>query len=336
MSIYKQDNCDIWFVDFSIRGRRIRRSTGTTSKQAAQEYHDRLKGELWKQTKLGDKPDRTWDEAVARYVREKADKKSIEHDKIMLRWSAPYLKGLKLHEITTDILEDLIARRRAGKARRTTEGVSNATVNRHIEAVVRVLNLAVAWGWLAAAPTKRRLKEERTRLRWLTEAEITRLLTEVTPHKADLIRFSLATGLREQNVLQLEWNQIDTDRRVAWIHADQFKTAKAHTVPLNDLALEVLARRRGIHDRYVFTWAGKPLKHASTAAWYRALKRAGIENFNWHGLRHTWASHHVMNGTPLEVLKELGGWSSLEMVMRYSHLSPGHVAQYANNAPSTS
>lgn len=62
-----------------------------------------------------------------------------------------------------------------------------------------------------------------------------------------------------------------------------------------------------------------------------AHARAGIQDFHWHDLRHTWASWHVMSGTPLEVLMELGGWSDLRMVMRYAHLSPGHVARFADS-----
>ena len=62
----------------------------------------------------------------------------------------------------------------------------------------------------------------------------------------------------------------------------------------------------------------------------RRLKRAGIEDFRWHDLRHTWASWHVQNGTPLFALQELGGWESPEMVRRYAHLSAEHLAPYAD------
>jgi Site-specific recombinase XerD len=62
-----------------------------------------------------------------------------------------------------------------------------------------------------------------------------------------------------------------------------------------------------------------------------ALERAGIDNFTWHGLRHTWASWHVQNGTPLNVLQELGGWSSYDMVLRYAHLAPDHLSEFASN-----
>ena len=64
------------------------------------------------------------------------------------------------------------------------------------------------------------------------------------------------------------------------------------------------------------------------------MKRAGISDFRWHDLRHTWASWHVQNGTPLEVLMQLGGWNSYEMVLRYAHLSQSHIACYAQNSHS--
>lgn len=73
-----------------------------------------------------------------------------------------------------------------------------------------------------------------------------------------------------------------------------------------------------------------PIKQVATKAWKKALKRAGIENFRWHDLRHTWASWHVQQGTPLHVLQELGGWESAEMARRYAHLHSDHLAEYAD------
>ncbi|OXI94634.1 integrase [Burkholderia sp. AU33803] len=54
---------------------------------------------------------------------------------------------------------------------------------------------------------------------------------------------------------------------------------------------------------------------------------SNVENFRFDDVRHTWASWHVQNGTPLERLKDLGGWCSYEMVLRYAHLAPDHLAQ---------
>ena len=55
-----------------------------------------------------------------------------------------------------------------------------------------------------------------------------------------------------------------------------------------------------------------------------------FSDFRWHDLRHTWASWHVQAGTPIHALQELGGWQSYEMVLRYAHLAPGHLAAYAD------
>jgi integrase len=82
----------------------------------------------------------------------------------------------------------------------------------------------------------------------------------------------------------------------------------------------------------VFSYLGEPIKQVSTRAWYRALKRAGLEDFRFHDLRHTWASWHIQSGTPLFALQELGGWETERMVRRYAHLAADHLASYVGNA----
>jgi hypothetical protein len=99
----------------------------------------------------------------------------------------------------------------------------------------------------------------------------------------------------------------------------------------NQDAICVLVSQLGKHPLRVFTYRGKPVTKVGTKNLRNALKRAGIENFTWHGLRHTWASWHVQSGTPLNVLQQLGGWSSYDMVLRYAHLAPDHLSDFANN-----
>jgi len=69
----------------------------------------------------------------------------------------------------------------------------------------------------------------------------------------------------------------------------------------------------------------------SNTAWRAALKRAGIENFRFHDLRHTWASWLVQAEVPLSALQEMGGWESIEMVQRYAHLAPNHLTEHARH-----
>jgi integrase len=141
----------------------------------------------------------------------------------------------------------------------------------------------------------------------------------------------LATGLRESNALELEWQQIDMQRCVAWIQLDQAKAAKAIGVPLNEDAIAVLKAQIGKHLTHVFTYKGNPVAKAGTFAWRKALKRAGIEQFRWHDLRYTWASWHVQNGSPLHILKELVG-ASYEIVQRYANLASEYLAKFAENS----
>jgi len=88
--------------------------------------------------------------------------------------------------------------------------------------------------------------------------------------------------------------------------------------------------------KFVFAFNGERVVQLSTAAWYKALKRGGIENFRSHDLRHTWASWHIQSGTPLHVLQELGGWASYTMVQRYAHLAVAHLAPCADRLASSS
>lgn len=172
------------------------------------------------------------------------------------------------------------------------------------------------------------------RTRFLSAEEWTRLkkaLEQTSPLLAQAAEFTLNVGLRENNVLELEWSQVDLNRRVAWLWADQVKTNTPIGVPLNDAAMTILRARKGIHKRWVFGNPDAPLYKASNRAWYEALRLAKLEGFRWHDLRHTWASWHVMNGTRLEELQKLGGWKTLQMVMRYAHLAPEHLAAVAGN-----
>ncbi|MEY3289896.1 MAG: hypothetical protein RLZZ419_2138 [Pseudomonadota bacterium] len=155
---------------------------------------------------------------------------------------------------------------------------------------------------------------------------------ELPEHLEAMAQFTLATGLRESNVTGLQWFQLDMQRHCAWIHAGQAKAEKAIAVPLGAEAMEVIRAQFGKHELYVFTYKNEPVTRANNHAWRKALKRADIKAFSWHDLRHTWASWYVQNGTPIEVLKVLGGWSDLKMVMRYAHLSSENLQEYAGNA----
>ncbi len=114
------------------------------------------------------------------------------------------------------------------------------------------------------------------------------------------------------------------------VNPDDSKSGRAIGVALNETALKVLEKQRGKHGRYVFTHSrGEPILSISSRIWKRAFQDAGIADFRWHDLWHTWASWLVQRGVPLAALQEMGGWESIEMVQRYAHLSPEHLQRHA-------
>ena len=324
MSIYRRGKT--WWIQITAaNGDRIQRSAKTCDKKEAEELHDRLKADTWRTSKLKEKPRRTWKEAVIRWLTENQNKKSLETDKVILRWYDQRLKNAYLDEITRDTIESF-------KLEKLNEGASHGTINRYISVITAILNKAnKQWDWISDAPKIIQLPEKTKRLRWLSNDEAKRLLDELPEHLNAMTRFTLATGLREANVCGLTWSQVDLKRKTAWIHADEAKGAKAIPVPLGAEAANVLQEQIGKNDTYVFTYNGQPVTRCNNHAWKKALMRADIHDFRWHDLRHTWASWHVQNGTPLNILKELGGWADLKMVLRYAHLSSDHLKEFAGN-----
>jgi integrase len=325
MALYRRGN--LWWLRFTTpNGERIRQSTGTEKRSKAQEYHDRLKAAYWREQKLGEKPRRSWQEAVVRWLDETGHKASQADDISLFRWLDPHLGGAYLDEVTRERVERIARVRQA-------EGVSVATVNHTPQVIRAILRKAEReWDWLDKAPALRFLPKPAKRVRWLTPEEAERLLGLLPAQLGEMARFTLATGLREANVTGLEWAQVDLARREGWVHPDQAKARKAIPVPLNREAVLILRRQRGKHPTRVFTYRGRPVAKAGGRAWREALKRAGLTDFRWHDLRHTWASWHIQQGTPLHVLQELGGWNDIRMVQRYAHLSAEHLAKYAEIA----
>lgn len=176
------------------------------------------------------------------------------------------------------------------------------------------------------------------RVRWITRQEAARLIAEVEahasrPHLACFIRLALNTGCRRGELLNLEWNRVDLERKQLLFEARHNKSRRRQTVPLNLDAVAALMKLRkwqvinAPETPWVFgSESGKPITTFKTA-WTSALKRAGIDDFRIHDLRHTFASWLVMQGVDLYVVKELLRHSSITVTERYAHLAPSRTAE---------
>lgn len=366
MTIYRRKGSKTYYMNMTTKGGdRVRRSTGTKIRVKAQELHDRIKNESWDVANLDKKPPRTWSEAVVRYSIEKSNKKSYETIMLHIRKLDKYFKDKYLHEITTNLIDEMILSRRCEFYQRHPNGkdfkTKDKTINNMLSDLRALFNRAKEnWEWIDDIPKINfiELDSAQTNIIWLEKCDAKKILEELPSHLQIMMKFSLATGLRQSNVTGLTWSQININKKNAWVDPIQSKNSKAIQVPLNDDALRMLLSQKGRHPVYVFTYNGNPIKKANTAAWRKALDRAGIRayepsksegekvcakypmkkpfeykypTFRWHDLRHTWASWHVQAGTPLAVLQALGGWKSFSMVLHYAHLGDSHISHHANN-----
>lgn len=332
MPLEKRPGSPYWQIVIYHSGKRVRRSSGTASRQEAQRLHDEIKAELWAAPRHA--IERTWIDACTDWLT--AAQRSGSDRYILRALNAAYADR-PLSQCTAESFAEAMA------------GKTPGTYNRHRAIIVAILNRA---GIKLKLPTR---KVKRGRLRFLTAAEWQRLYAALPDHLKPIAAFALATGLRQKNVTHLRWEDIDLDRAVLWVHPDMAKSGKPIGIPLAGKAMDVLEGQAGKHDDWVFPYtgrgraAGSPIDKIKTS-WQRAMERAGLGrferwtdaagkqhkkwhgDFTFHGLRHTWASWHVMSGTPLEVLQKLGGWEDPRMVQNYAHLAPEYLASYAGNA----
>jgi integrase len=332
MPIRKDKKSGIWHLDIrSPGGERIRRSTDTTDRKAAQEYHDHLKADLWRQDKLGDIPDRTFEEAAVRFLHECEGQRDYAAKLRHVAYWREKFSGRPVRSLTADdIIDALPTHHFKGKA---PQPLTGSTRNRYISTIKRMLNLCAEWEWIDRVPKLPKYHEPDVRVRWEPPEVITAFIRALRlSWMRDAAIVAVATGMREGELFGLTPSQVDLAQCNAWITHEGAKSKRARPVPLNEDAIGVLARRLETANRFVFIrgeGSGKRIKQVDARDFERACRAVGIEDFHWHDLRHTWASWHVQRGTPLMVLKELGGWETIEMVQKYAHLAPSHLAAHA-------
>lgn len=142
-----------------------------------------------------------------------------------------------------------------------------------------------------------------------------RLKTAIPEKFWPFVVFALHTGLRQAEQFGLRWENVDFENKTITI--PRFKNGEARRVPMNQSVIELLLQEKSRSDAGGFT----------QRTFRPAVEAAGVENFTWHDLRHTFASRLVMKGVDLRTVQELLGHKSIAMTLRYAHLSPGHLAE---------
>lgn len=329
---------EVWYYNIYFNGKEYRGSCRTGDERQAQEFHDRKKAELWRTDVVGDKLRRTWDETIQRWLKDHESKRSWKDDERSANWWSEQFKAKRivyLDQITPDVvrvIRDAEVGRKHMRSKNVERFVSPATVNRKLALLRSVINAAHReYLWLDSRPVFKGFAEDNERVRYLEPHEFARLVQHLPEPYGNMATFAVSTGLRRNNVAGLKWEFVNMNRRTATFPDLVMKNGKPLTIPLNETALGAIRRQLGRSDVWVFPRLdGERVRDIPSKMWKKALEQAGITDFRWHDLRHTWASWLRQSGSVgLDLIQELGGWKQRQMVQRYSHLSVEHLAQSA-------
>ncbi len=202
--------------------------------------------------------------------------------------------------------------------------------NKGLELLRQIVNFAIARGYVEKNPARGIRPNRRRKLtRFLSLEEIARLhraldgrSRETDRQPADIIRLLLLTGCRRGEIVGLRWSEVGED---ALMLGDS-KTGPRR-VPLNGPARRILERQPREESPFVFPSPRDPSRPrcSELRLWRQVRKEAGIEDVRLHDLRHTHASHAVMNGVPVPVVSRLLGHSNTRMTLRYAHLGDREI-----------
>lgn len=257
-----------------------------------------------------------------------------------------------LHHFKTKPLAEIGQAEVEACARRIYPGCGPATVNRQVFTPISAILTHGAQRKLCDKPSFERPPQPRGRVRWLNFEEADRLIASCAPHLAPLVTFLLFTGARVGEALELDWREVDLTRgSVIFLET---KNGDRRGVPLHPRALAALANLR---HRAGAVFLRPPRRTDKTpgakpyatkvdeggqikTAFRGACRRAGIADFHPHDCRHTWATWHYAANRDLAGLMKLGGWRTVQMVLRYAHvnvddLAPGimNIGRGSNGEP---
>jgi len=319
MGVYQKGNT--YYIDYYADGRRKRECIGP-DKRLAETVLKKRKVEIAEGRYLDIKRNEKikFEEFAEQYlelhskINNRSWKNSDLHNLNILK---RHFSGKYLYEITPVMIEKF-------KTERIKE-VSPATVNRSLACLKSMFNKGIQWGKVEENPFKavKLLKENNKRLRYLEKEEIIRLLSRCSKCIRPMVVIALNTGMRKGEILGLKWQDIDFKQGIIYLY--NTKNGERREIPINEMAKTALIRTLKHPDSpYVFcNKNGNPIGDFRKS-FFTALKKSGIINFRFHDLRHTFASQLVMAGIDLNTVRELLGHKSLEMTLRYAHLSPDH------------
>lgn len=321
-----------WWVDFRLDGVRYRKRSPDNSRSGALAYELVLRQNATKSPVFDSRSKTTFAEFAEHWMETYVsanNKRSEKYAKTLLLKNhlLPSFGTLPLQRIRNADIESY-------KACKKAKGLKAKSINNHLAVLGKCLNTARDWEFLASVPKIKLLQAVSGRIDFLSLAECRHLLEERSePLWNGMALAALRTGMRPGELAGLDWSDVDfgnriiTVRRSIWRRqADVPKNGRIRHIPLSDdLHAYLLSRRQRVG--YVFpSEDGMPTTDCFRNRVIRRLCiRAGIRHITWYTLRHTFASQMAAQGVPITTIKELMGHSTINMTMRYAHVSPSSL-----------
>lgn len=321
MGIYKKG--ENYYIDYYVDGRRKRENAGKSRKLAEAVLAKRKVQVIEGKFLDIEKKEKLFFKDMARMFLDnyaKVNKKSWNRDALSIRNLNEFFGEKYIYEITNFHVDEY-------KKKRLKSGNTVATINRELACLRTILHKAVEWKKMwGQLPKIKLFKENNQRVRYLEEKEVRPLIEAAPEPLRSIIIVALYTGMRRGEIASLRWRDIDVKEKVLTLWDTKNKD-KRH-IPLNNTVIETLLKASP-EKKGEFVFIGKDgsshiSSHYISHSFEKAVKNAGISDFRFHDLRHTFASWLVMKGIDLKTVQELLGHKDFKMTLRYSHLSPEH------------
>ena len=312
-SVYKRGG--VWWVRFQWRGEEIRRSARTTAKGEARKYLAELQAQ-YRRLDVGGTPRVPFPDAAVAYIEEHVSKKKLST-------IASYQNCLKtlLKTFATSYIDEISRSRIAQFEAAQSKRVSASTLKHYRAVLSGLFQVAMRHEWVKTNPcrTLDPIEVNNSRHRFLTDKEWQVLRDALPEPLQSIAELSILRGMRLGEVLGLEWRDISFVTDLITIR--DTKAGKPRVIPLEGGG-PVVRRFSGRGAGLIFrtsTGAGMRVDDVSRRVNRYAVK-AGIADFTFHDLRHTFASWYVQRGGDMYRLQQILGHKGPTMTQRYAHL----------------
>ncbi len=343
MGLISKPGSRYYWINIKIGHKRIFESTRTENKRRAQEILSIRHAEL-----LNEKTTSAGKESEPQELKEKKETKPYTFNELVnqyLDWVNGRQRSYSRKKSVVKKLKERFGNMELNDFNyRTLEAFQTdcirndfkpAYVNKIITVFKHMFTKALDWEMIAEETFKqvrkvKLLKGEVKRLRYLSDEEAERLIFNCEPYLKPIVVCALNTGMRKSEIFNLTWDRVDLKNRI--ILLDKTKNGDRREIPINQTLLNVLSSIvRNIKTDYVF-YNPETLKpyYDIKKGFQAALKRAHIMDFHFHDLRHTFASRLVMAGADLATIQKLLGHKTINMTLRYAHLSNVHLKDAVN------